>query len=94
MLALLLAMVVWTLLTCTVILQPNPFGLGMMLVGILGSAAAVGGIVLGFQGVGRASSGNGYMVYAVASLAMLLGPWVLGMAGLAVFMLLAGVGLV
>jgi heat shock protein HtpX len=52
---------------------------------------AIAGVVLGFQGVGRASSGARGMGYAVTGLAMLLAPWALfavGMVGAIVYLLL------
>jgi len=46
------------------------------------SIGVIAGVVLGFQGVGRASAGARGMGYAVAGLAMLLGPWALGFVGM------------
>jgi hypothetical protein len=50
----------------------------------------IAGVVLGFQGVGRASGGARGMGYAVTGLAMLLAPWALfavGMIGALVYVL-------
>lgn len=75
--AFLLGLLVWLLLAGSWVLQPDPFSSGMTLVGLVGTAAVLGGIVLGFQGIGRASAGAGFMAYAVGGLALLLGPWIL-----------------
>jgi heat shock protein HtpX len=91
----LLGLLVWILLAGTLALEPDPFGSGMMLVGVVGSAAVLGGIVLGFQGVGRASAGAGFMGYAVGGLVLLLGPWVLALLAMVIMMVMAlfGVGI-
>jgi heat shock protein HtpX len=90
--AFLLGLLVWILLAGSWLLEPASAGGGIVLVGLLGSAAVLGGIVLGFQGVGRASAGAGFMGYAVAGLTLLLGPWVLAMLAVVVFALLGLLG--
>jgi heat shock protein HtpX len=60
---------------------------------LLGSLAVMLGIVLGLQGVGRASAGASGMGYAVAGLVLLLGPWVLAIGAVVVFGVLAAFGL-
>jgi heat shock protein HtpX len=58
------------------------------------AAAWIAGVVLGLQGAGRASAGASGMGFAVGALALLVGPWVLGIVGFFVIFLLgaAGVG--
>lgn len=90
--SLLLGLVVWILFAGSWLLEPDPAGGGIMLVGVVGSAAVLGGIVLGFQGVGRASAGAGFMGYAVAGLALLLGPWVLAILAVVVFAVVSLLG--
>jgi heat shock protein HtpX len=60
---------------------------------LLGSVAVMLGIVLGLQGVGRASAGASGMGYAVAALVFLLGPWALAVFAFVVFAALAVLGL-
>jgi heat shock protein HtpX len=59
-----------------------------------GAVAWTAGVVLGLQGAGRASSGASGMGFAVGALALLAGPWVLGIVGFFVIFVLgsAGVG--
>ena len=90
--AFLLGLLVWILLAGSWLLDPAQAGGAIVLVGLLGSAAVLGGIVLGFQGVGRASAGAGFMGYAVAGLTLLLGPWVVAILALVVFTLLGLLG--
>jgi heat shock protein HtpX len=56
------------------------------------AAAWVAGVVLGIQGAGRASSGASGMGFAVGALALLVGPWVLGIVGFFVIFVLASAG--
>jgi heat shock protein HtpX len=58
------------------------------------AVAWIAGVVLGLQGAGRASAGASGMGFAVGALALLVGPWVLGIVGFFVVFLLstAGVG--
>ncbi|MGH3034976.1 MAG: M48 family metalloprotease [Gaiellaceae bacterium] len=88
----LLGLLVWILLAGAWVLEPASPGGGIMLVGLVGSAAVLGGIVLGFQGVGRASAGAGFMGYAVVGLTLLLGPWVLAILAVIVFAALGLLG--
>jgi heat shock protein HtpX len=56
--------------------------------------AWIAGVVLGLQGAGRASAGASGMGFAVGALALLVGPWILGIVEFFVVFLLslAGVG--
>jgi hypothetical protein len=65
---------------------------GMLWVSLLSALALAAGVFFGLQGIGRASAGAGGMGYAVAGLALLLGPWVLAFLALIVVMALAAVG--
>jgi hypothetical protein len=56
------------------------------------AAAWIAGIVLGIQGAGRASAGAPGMGFAVSALALLVGPWVLEIVGVFVFLLLDSAG--
>jgi heat shock protein HtpX len=87
--ALFLACIFWGVLVAANAAARDLEAESMLWIGVVGSASALGGIVLGFQGVGRASAGASGMGYAVAALALLLGPWVLGTAALVV---VAGLG--
>jgi heat shock protein HtpX len=64
----------------------------MVWVSIFCVLALAAGVFFGFQGVGRASAGANGMGYAVAGLALLLGPWVLAFLAVIVFMVLAVFG--
>jgi heat shock protein HtpX len=56
--------------------------------------AWIAGVVLGLQGAGRASAGAAGMGFAVSAIALLVGPWILGIVAFFVVFLLgsAGVG--
>lgn len=90
--AFLLALLVWIMMAGAWLLDPAPAASGILFVGVVGSAAMLGGVVLGFQGIGRASAGAGFMGYAVAGLVLLLGPWVLAVLAFVVAALLVGFG--
>jgi heat shock protein HtpX len=85
-----LALVVYSLLGVAAIVAQsggNDFPVWLPLAATFG---VIAGVVLGFQGVGRASAGARGMGYAVTGLAMLLAPWALfavGMVGAIVYML-------
>jgi heat shock protein HtpX len=85
-----LALLVYSLLGVAAILAQsggNDFPVWLPLAASFGLIA---GVVLGFQGVGRASAGARGMGYAVTGLAMLLAPWALfavGMVGAFVYLL-------
>jgi hypothetical protein len=77
-----LALLVYSLLGISAIVAQSggsDFPVWLPLAGSFGVIAAV---VLGFQGVGRASAGARGMGYAVTALAMLLGPTALGFLGM------------
>jgi heat shock protein HtpX len=85
-----LALLVYSLLGVAVIVGQsggNDFPVWLPLAATFG---VIAGVVLGFQGVGRASGGARGMGYAVTGLAMLLAPWALlalGMVGAIVYVL-------
>jgi hypothetical protein len=54
--------------------------------------AWIGGVVLAIQAAGRASAGASGMGFAVSALALLVGPWVLVIAGVFVLSLLGSAG--
>jgi hypothetical protein len=54
----------------------------------------VGGIVLVFQGIGRASAGASGMAYAVSALVLLLGPWGLAVLAMIGYLLAWALGIV
>jgi heat shock protein HtpX len=56
------------------------------------AAAWIAGVVLGIQAAGRASAGAPGMGFAVSALALLVGPWVLGIVGFFVIFLLGSAG--
>jgi hypothetical protein len=72
-----LAVVVWGMLAGLILTKADTTSDGLVWIPLLGSLAFFGGIVLGLQGVGRASAGAGGMGYAVTGLVLLLGPWIL-----------------
>jgi heat shock protein HtpX len=86
-----LALLVYSLLGLAVIVAQSggsdfPFWLPLA-----ATFGVIAGVVLGFQGIGRASAGARGMGYAVTGLAMLLAPWALfavGMVGALVYVLL------
>ena len=86
-----LAMTVWGT-TAAVLLAGVDTASSMTAVWLLCVVALAAGVYSGFQGVGRASSGAPGMGYAVAGLALLLGPWVLAFLAMIVFMMLAAFG--
>jgi hypothetical protein len=85
-----LALLVYSLLGVAAIVAQsggNDFPVWLPLAATFG---VIAGVVLGFQGVGRASAGARGMGYAVTALAMLLAPWALfavGMVGALVYVL-------
>jgi heat shock protein HtpX len=83
---------VWGMLAGFVVTEADATSDTLTPLGLLGTLALLAGIVLGLQGVGRASGGAGGMGYAVAGLVLLVGPWVLGFLALAVMMILAAFG--
>lgn len=64
----------------------------MVWVSVLCVFALAAGVFFAFQGIGRASAGANGMGYAVAGLALLLGPWALAFLAMIVFMVLAAFG--
>jgi heat shock protein HtpX len=90
--AFLLASVVWGSLGGILISGPGDIGAVSLWIPLLGSLAVMLGIVLGLQGVGRASAGASGMGYAVAALTLLLGPWALAILAVVVFAALAVLG--
>jgi hypothetical protein len=72
--------------------EPDVTNDGLLWIPLLGSLAFLGGIVLGLQGVGRASAGARGMGYAVTGLVLLLGPWALALMAMVVFGILALLG--
>ena len=86
-----LAMVVWGI-TAAVMVAGVDTADSMIAIWVLCVVALAAGVFFGFQGVGRASSGAPGMGYAVAGLALLLGPWVLAFLAVIVVMVLAAFG--
>ena len=89
-----LAVVVWGMLGGLLLTQPDVTGDGLVWVPLFASLAVLGGIVLGLQGIGRASAGAGGMSYAVTGLVLLLGPSVLAVLAGVIFAVLALTGVV
>jgi heat shock protein HtpX len=90
--ALLLALFVWGLVAGTWLLGPGADTDAVVSVPLLGSAALLLGVVLAFQGAGRASAGASGMGYALTALILLLGPWAIAVVLLVVFVALALLG--
>jgi heat shock protein HtpX len=90
--AFVLAFAFWGTVAATILAGPDAAVGGALLVPLLGLAALVLGVVLALQGVGRASAGAPGMGFAVASLALLLGPWVLAFAAMVAVAVLAALG--
>jgi heat shock protein HtpX len=86
-----LAMVVWGVTAAALATGVNDAD-SMVGIWALCVVALGAGVFFGLQGVGRASSGAPGMGYAVAGLALLLGPWVLAFLAMIVFMVLAVFG--
>jgi hypothetical protein len=84
-------MVVWGI-TAAVMVAGVDTADSMIAIWVLCVVALAAGVFFGFQGVGRASSGAPGMGYAVAGLALLLGPWVLAFLAVIVVMVLAAFG--
>ena len=87
-----LAVVAWGILGGAFLTEPDVTSDGLVWIPLLGSLAFLGGIVLGLQGVGRASAGARGMGYAVTGLVLLLGPWALALMAMVVFGILALLG--
>jgi heat shock protein HtpX len=87
-----LAVLVWGILGGAFLTEPDVTSDALVWIPLLGSLASLGGIVLGLQGVGRASAGAGGMGYAVTALLLLLGPWALALLAMVVFGILALLG--
>jgi heat shock protein HtpX len=87
-----LAVVVWGMLGGAFLTEPDVTSDALMWIPLLGSVASFAGIVLGLQGVGRASAGARGMGYAVTGLLLLLGPWALALMAMVVFGILALLG--
>jgi heat shock protein HtpX len=90
--AFILAFVLWGALAGALLSGPEDLTSTSVWVPLLASAAVMIGIVLGFQGVGRASAGASGMGYAVTALVLLLGPWVLAVFAVVLVALLAVLG--
>jgi heat shock protein HtpX len=88
-----LALVVWGIYAALFLQEADVTADVLLWIPLLATAAFVGGVVLGLQGVGRASAGASGMGYAVAGLVLLLGPWVLAIGAVVVFGVLAAFGL-
>jgi heat shock protein HtpX len=86
-----LAMAVYGATVALLVAQPDAME-AMVWVSIFCTVALAAGVFFGFQGIGRASAGANGMGYAVAGLALLLGPWVLAVLAMIVFMVLAVFG--
>ncbi|MGH3051893.1 MAG: M48 family metalloprotease [Gaiellaceae bacterium] len=85
-----LALLVYSLLGISAILAQSGGSDFPVWLPLAASFGVIAGVVLGFQGVGRASAGARGMGYAVTALAMLLAPWALlavGMVGAIVYVL-------
>jgi heat shock protein HtpX len=87
-----LALVVWGIGAALFLQEADVTADGLVWIPMLASLALLGGVVLGFQGVGRASAGASGMGYAVAGLLLLLGPWVLAFGAVVVLAVLAAFG--
>jgi heat shock protein HtpX len=87
-----LAVAVWGATAALLVAGSEAAMEGMVWVSVFCVLALAAGVFFGFQGVGRASAGADGMGYAVAGLALLLGPWVLALFAMIVFMMLAVFG--
>jgi heat shock protein HtpX len=87
-----LAVFVWGILGGALLTEPDVTSDALVWIPLLGSVAYLGGIVLGLQGIGRASAGARGMGYAVTGLLLLLGPWALALMAMVVFGILALLG--
>jgi hypothetical protein len=87
-----LAVFAWGILGGAFLSEPDVINGALVWIPLLGSLAFFGGIVLGLQGVGRASAGARGMGYAVTGLVLLLGPWALALIAMVVFGILALLG--
>jgi heat shock protein HtpX len=88
-----LALVVWGIFAALFLEEADVTAAGLLWIPMLASVALFGGVVLGFQGVGRASAGASGMGYAVLGLLLLLGPWVVALGAMVVLGVLAAFGL-
>jgi heat shock protein HtpX len=86
-----LAMVVWGITAALMVAGVSDAD-SLVGIWVLCVVALAAGVYFGLQGVGRASSGAPGMGYAVAGLALLLGPWVLAFLAVLVFGVLAAFG--
>jgi tetrahydromethanopterin S-methyltransferase subunit B len=86
-----LAMSVWGATVALLVASPEAME-AMVWVSVFCVVALAAGVFFAFQGIGRASAGANGMGYAVAGLALLLGPWVLAFLALIVFMMLGVFG--
>ena len=91
--AFVLAALVWGSVGGTLLAGPDSFTAMSLWIPLLGSLAVILGIVLGLQGVGRASAGASGIGFASAALVLLVGPWVLAILASVVFGGLAVLGL-
>jgi heat shock protein HtpX len=87
-----LAVAVWGATAALLVAGSEAAMEGMVWVSVFCVLALAAGVFFGFQGVGRASAGADGMGYAVTGLALLLGPWVLALFAMIVFMVLAVFG--
>jgi hypothetical protein len=83
------AVLVWGMLACVLLAEPDVTSGSLLLIPLLASLALFAGVFLGFQGVGRASAGATGMGYAVAGLLLLLGPWAAAFVLMIAFAILA-----
>ena len=90
--AFILAALVWGSLGGVLLSGPEAFTAISVWIPLLGSVVVMLGIVLGLQGVGRASAGASGMGFAAAALLLLVGPWVLAILAVVVFGGLAVLG--
>jgi heat shock protein HtpX len=86
-----LAMSVWGATAALLVASPEAME-AMVWVSVFCVVALAAGVYFAYQGIGRASAGASGMGYAVAGLALLLGPWVLAFVAMIVFMALAAFG--
>jgi heat shock protein HtpX len=81
-----LAALVWLLLGWAWVARPDTDDEALVWLPLLATTALVGGVLLGLQGVGRASAGASGMGLAATALALLLGPPVIGFVAMAAYL--------
>jgi heat shock protein HtpX len=90
--AFVLAFAFWGSAAAAILARPESVGGGILVVALVAVAFLVFGVVLALQGVGRASAGASGMGFAVAALALLVGPWALSFAAVVVVGVLGVLG--